>query len=218
MPVQHVRLRGRNRGKIRIGSGAFTSGTGNSFGGNQPYIDWNTQATVDINDKVAGRVLNTKNGEFFSVPNTDHELSQMGTAAVVTTNSGLVVRAPKDLVVHGVYAVTGVAPANTPILIDVKQVATPTAAGTSIFAGTANRVSIGTATDNASSVGTANIPLANALWKKGTFLRVEIPQVGSAPTGSYVTVTIQADLPLYDSLQNWETGEGATVANPWFTA
>lgn len=245
-----VYLRGRARRKVRIGKdipanppygGTGTPGnystSSNANQATSPYVDFYQPGLVDLDDKQAARYLNQKWGDFWTVPHFEFNIKQYGTAAVSTTNSGLVLRAPKDLVVSDVTVTTGVAPANGTITVDIKQVASPTAsAGSSIFAsgsapaivpgsvvsyvgGTASIPPSGTA--NAAAGGTS---LLNCNWAQGTFLRVEISGVGSAPTGNNINVRIGGSLPFYHTAQSWEVGDGAFLDsnppptnNPFFT-
>lgn len=186
--AHYVNIRGKSRTKKKVD--------------NTQKVSFTTQATVNLDDKVANRILNTKYGDFYSVPNFNFQITQQGTAVVAGTASGLVLRAPKDLIVKGVYVTTAVAPATNPIIVDVKKtsgtaVGVTAAAGTSIFAGTANRPTIGTAAFAGSSVGTAAFGAGTTYvnWRSGEFLRVELPQVGSAPTGDRVTVYLDTALP-----------------------
>ena len=249
-----IPLRGKARRKIRVGKDYPGSPGGNAnLGGvptgqnTAPYIDFYTQNSVDIDDKVANRYLVQKNGDFFSVPHSEFNLKQSGTAAVVTTNSGMVLRAPKDLIIRDVGIIAGLAPAGSAITVDIKVVPNPTSAsGTSIFAGgVAGTPTLAVGSDwNFYNGATAAIfnPSAARLgvtattttsgsaaygsaffWAAGSFLRVEIPTVGSAPTGNNISVRIGAGIPWQDSVQQWEAGEGAFVdpsppptSNPYF--
>ena len=217
--MQQVPVRGRARRKIRIGK-AQTGGTGNAVqptGHADDFVDFYSQAVIDIDDKIANRYLNQKYGNFWTVPHFEFRLQQFGTAVVGTANSGLVLRAPKDLVVHDVTAMTGATPGSTSINFDVKLVASPTAAGTSIFTG-GSAPSIGTAVGSDFSYVSGTAAISNYYWAAGTFLRVEVSQVGSGSgnvTGKDLSVRIGATLPLLSSSQSWELGGGASSANPY---
>lgn len=186
--AHYVTLRGKSRNKKKVDS--------------TQHVSFTSEAIVNLDDAATKRLLDTKHGDVYSVPNFDFQITQQGTAAVAGTASGLVFRAPKDLIVKGVYVTTAIAPATNSIIVDVKKtsgtaVGVTAAAGTSIFAGTANRPSIGTAQFSGSSVGTAAFGAGTTYiaWNAGEYLRVELPQVGSAPTGNRVTVYLDTQLP-----------------------
>lgn len=187
--AHYVRIRGKSHRRLKVN--------------NNTKVSFKDEATVNLDDTKTQRYLHNVWGDFYSVPNYEMQLTQLGTATVATTASGLVLRAPKDLVVRGVVVTSAVAPLTNPIIVDVKKVpagSATTDSGTatvSIFAGTANRPSIATAAFAGSSVGTAAFGAGTSYvnWAKGSYLRIEIPQVGSAPTGDRVTVQILADLP-----------------------
>lgn len=178
-----VRLRGRNRTPIKVSR--------------TQKVNYTTEATVDIDDASTRRYINShNNGDFWSVPNYDMQLTQMGTAATAAADSGLVLRAPKDLVIKGVYATTAVAPGSQALIVDVKRAGTATGTGTSIFENAGARPSIA-ATEDMSTGGTSFVSgAATALWSQGEYMRVEVAQVGSSPTGKDVTVHVVADLPI----------------------
>lgn len=234
-----VYLRGRSRRKIRLGKDVPANppfgGTGtpgnystNSNAGlaNAPYVDFYQSQLVDLDDKQADRYLNQKWGRFWTVPHFEFNVKQYGTAATGSATLGMILRAPKDLVVRDVTVTTAVAPATNPIKIDIKNVPNPTfVGGTSIFAA-GSAPQIGTGSDYAYVYGTASIPPAGTAnvggntvnWPQGSFLRVEIQGVGAAPTGSNINVRIGGSLPLLDTNASWEVGDGASSSNPFFSA
>lgn len=180
--AHNVRLRGKNRTKIKVSPTL--------------RVNRSTEATVDIDDAATRRYLNDHKGHFWSVPNYDIQITQLGTAVVATTNSGLVLRAPKDLVIKSVKAWSAVAPATNPIIVDVKRAGTALGTGTTIFNNAGARPTIATA-DTVSAGGSVFVSGAGtALWSSGEYMRIEVAQVGSAPTGKDITVQIVADLPL----------------------
>lgn len=183
--AHNVRLRGRNRIKEKISTNVKISNK--------------VQGTADLDDAASRRYINSHKGGFWSVPNTDVQITQMGTAAVATTASGLVLRAHRDLWIRSVSAWSAVNPATSAIIVDCKLAGTATGTGTSIFLNAGARPTIAIATDSIANVGgTASFAgsAAYVLWPKGTFLRVEVAQVGAAPTGKDVTVQVETQLPI----------------------
>jgi len=238
--AHQIHIRGRARRKIRVGKDISgfggISGTAAGQQGTIAFTDFYTSTMIDIDDKVADRFLNQKYGDFWSVPHFEFNLNQYGTAATGSAGLGLILRAPKDLVVRDVNITTGVSPgAGGTIVVDIKQVPTPTAAGTSIFVaasaqpkiipGSVSNFVSGTASIFSTAIagGSANGG-SSFFWGSGVFLRAEIQGVGVSPTGKNIGIRIGASLPWVDTNQAWEVGEGAFVdsqppptSNPFFT-
>lgn len=180
--AHYIRLRGKNRTKIKVSPNL--------------KVNRSTEAVVDIDNAATRRYINDHKGHFWSVPNYDIQITQQGTAVVATTNSGLVLRAPKDLVIKSVTAWSAVAPATNPIIVDVKRAGTALGTGTTIFNNAGARPTIATAAVESTGGTSFTSGASTALWSNGEYMRIEVAQVGSAPTGKDVTVQIVADLPI----------------------
>lgn len=169
----YVRLRGLSRRPFRVS---------NSSSSSDVKIKYDSIETVDIDDMQSLRHLrNSGEGRYITASDNYFNLSIPGEVSTSGTASGLVLRAPRDLVVKNVDFMA--ASNSGTVQFDVKVCATPNAAGTSIF-GTA-LPTIGTGSYTASG------SVAESTWPKGEYLRVEVPAVGGTATN--VSVTINSD-------------------------
>jgi len=177
----YVRLRGLSRRPFRV------SDT-NSV--NDVKVRYSDIVTVDIDDQQTLRHLrNSGEGRFITASDNYFNLSQPGDfSATSGTASGLVVRAPRDLVIKGVDVAVG-ANGGT-VQYDVKYMTAaegPNAAGISIFGTvTADRPTIG-AGEFAASSGS----VTNTTWGKGDYLRVEVAAISG--TASNASISIRSD-------------------------
>lgn len=176
----YVRLRGLSRRPFRVS---------NSSSSSDVKIKYDSIETVDIDDQQTLRHLrNSGEGRYITASDNYFNLSIPGNLATSGTASGLVIRAPRDLVIKGVDAMVG-ANGGT-VQFDVKYCTPaqgPNAAGTSIFGTvTADRPTIGTGSfaDSSGSV-------TNTTWAKGGYLRVEVAAVSG--TVSNASIVIRSD-------------------------
>lgn len=172
----YVRLRGLSRRPFRVS---------NSSSSSDVKVKYDSIVTVDLDDQQTLRHLrNSGEGRYITASDNYFNLSVPGTVAVAGTASGLVIRAPRDLVVKSVDAMVG---SNSgTVQFDVKRCATPNAAGTSIF---------GTVTASLPTIGTGSFAdtsgsVVNSTWAKGEYLRIEVLAVDGATDAS---VVINAD-------------------------
>lgn len=176
----YVRLRGLSRRPFRVS---------NSSSSSDVKIKYDSIETVDVDDMQTLRHLrNSGEGRYITASDNYFNLSARGNLATSGTASGLVVRAPRDLVIKGVDATVG-ANGGT-VQFDVKYCTAaqgPNGAGTSIFGTvTADRPTIGTGSfaDSSGSV-------TNTAWAKGGYLRVEVAAISG--TVSNASITIRSD-------------------------
>lgn len=172
----YVRLRGLSRRPFRVDE--------------THKLKYDNIVTVDLDDQKTLRCLRTYGeGRYITASDNYFNLSQRGNITATSgTASGLVVRAPRDLVIKGVDAAVG-ANGGT-VQFDVKYCTAaqgPNAAGTSIFGTvTADRPTIGTGSFADSSNG-----VTNTTWAKGGYLRVEVAAISGTATNA--AITIRAD-------------------------
>jgi hypothetical protein len=173
----YVRLRGLSRRPFRVSNSSSSSDVKISYGSIE---------TVDIDDMQTLRHLrNSGEGRYITASDNYFELAIPGTIATSGTASGVVVRAPRDLVIKGVDAAVGTNGGT--VQFDVKYCTTaegPNAAGTSIFGTvTADRPTIGTGSFADSSNG-----VTNTTWAKGGYLRVEVAAVAGTATNASIII------------------------------
>lgn len=171
----YVRLRGLSRRPFRVDE--------------TQKLKYDNIATVDLDNQKTLRCLRTYGeGRYITASDNYFNVSIPGTVATSGTASGVVVRAPRDLVIKGVDA--AVASNGGTVQFDVKYCTAaqgPNAAGTSIFGTvTADRPTIGTGSFADSSNG-----VTNTTWAKGGYLRVEVAAV--AGTATNASIVIRAD-------------------------
>lgn len=158
-------------------------------------VGLNTSALVDLDNQQDQRILYTKNGTFYSPSEFALSVFRAGNAALVTTASGLVLRAHKDLTITHVQATVGTAPASTSLIVDVHKVAAngqATDAGTTIFTTQSRRPTIAAAGTTSALDATNGVPQVTS-WLKGEFLRVEIDQLGTGTVGADLRVLVYAE-------------------------
>jgi hypothetical protein len=174
----YVRLRGLSRRPFRVVNGQ-TSAEGK--------ISYSTIQTVDLDDmKTLRRLRTSGEGRYITASDNYFNLSQQGNITATSgTASGLVVRAPRDLVIKGIDVTVGSSTGTA--LFDVKYcagTAGPNAAGTSIFGTvTANQPLLGSGT-----VATSSGSVVNTAWPKGSYLRVELSAVSGTATNAMITI------------------------------
>lgn len=170
----YVRLRGLSRRPFRVS---------NSSSSSDVKIEYSSIQTVDIDDQQTLRHLrNSGEGRYITASDNYFEVGKpsMGATAVAnSTNSGMVIRAPRDLVIKGIDVFAG---SNTGTAqYDVKYctaAAGPGDAGTSIFGTvTANRPLLGSGT-----VGSSSGSVVNTSWPKDSYLRVELAAISGTVT------------------------------------
>jgi hypothetical protein len=177
----YVRLRGLSRRPFRVVNG-LTSAEGK--------ISYNTIQTVDLDDmKTLRRLRTSGEGRYITASDNYFNLSQQGNITATSgTASGLVVRAPRDLVIKGIDVSLGTNSGT--VQYDVKYCTAaqgPNAAGTSIFGTvTADRPTIGTGSFADSSNG-----VTNTTWSEGNYLRVEVAAISGTATNA--AIVIRAD-------------------------
>ena len=174
----YVRLRGLSRRPFRVS---------NSNSSSDVKIKYDSIETVDIDDQHTLRHLrNYGEGRYITASDNYFNLSQQGNVTATSgTASGLVVRAPRDLVVKGVDVT--LATNGGTVQYDVKYCTAaqgPNAAGTSIFGTvTADRPTVGTGSFADSSNG-----VTNTTWAKGGYLRVEVAAISGTATNAEITI------------------------------
>ena len=167
----YVRLRGLSRRPFRVSA--------------TQKINYSTIQTVDLDDLQTLRYIRTSGeGRYITASDNYFNLS-IPAVATSGTASGVVVRAPKDLVIKGVDVTVGSSTGTA--LFDVKYCAGttgPNAAGTSVFGGTnGTALLLGTGT-----VAVSNSNVVNTTWSKGDYLRVEVPAVSGTATNAMITI------------------------------
>ena len=176
----YVRLRGLSRRPFRVS---------NSSSSSDVKIEYSSIQTVDIDDQQTLRHLRTS-GESRYITASDNyfNLSLNPGTATSGTASGVVVRAPRDLVIKGVDVTAGESTGT--VLFDVKYCTLaqgPNAAGVSIYGTvTANRPLLGSGT-----VATSGGSVVNTTWSKGGYLRVEVVAISGTATNA--AISIRAD-------------------------
>ena len=171
----YVRLRGLSRRPFRVSE--------------TQKLKYDTIQTVNLDDQKTLRHIRSQGeGRYITASDNYFNLFSAGGTATTGTASGLVVRAPRDLVVKGVDVTVGTNGGTAQF--DVKYCTAaegPVAAGTSIF---------GTVTANYPTLGTGVLAdssgsVVNSSWPKGSYLRVELSAVSG--TVSNAMITIRAD-------------------------
>lgn len=153
-----------------------------------------TPVLVDLDDGDTRRRLQNQRARWVVLPDINTSLQKAGTVATVTTASGMVFRAPRDMTVWGVAATVGTAPTDADFIVDVHKVdagGEATDAGTTIFTTQANRPTIAATETSSPFPGTsgAGVPDVQEV-NEGDLLRVEVDQVGSGTAGSDLVVQI----------------------------
>lgn len=172
----YVRLRGLSRRPFRVSE--------------TEKIKYDNIVTVDLDDqKTLRHIRSSGEGRYITASDNYFNLSSRGNGTATSgTASGLVVRAPRDLVIKGIDVTLGANGGTAQY--DVKYCTAaegPNAAGTSIFGTvTANRPTLGTGVVAASSGS-----VVNTTWPKGSYLRIEL--VALSGTASNAAFTIRAD-------------------------
>ena len=174
--AQEVNVRGIARVPFGAGSASTTTVSGSAV------------ATLDLDNGQTRRALQNERARFVVLPDLYPVMQVSGAVATSGTASGLVVRAPRDLVIKGIDVAVG-ANGGT-VQYDVKYMTAaegPNAAGTSIFGTvTADRPTIGTGEFAASSGS-----VTNTAWGKGDYLRVEVAAISG--TASNASISIRSD-------------------------
>ena len=176
----YVRLRGLSRRPFRLINGVSST---------EEKLSYSTIQTVDIDDqKTLRRLRNSGEGRYITASDNYFNLSSNPGTATSGTASGVVVRAPRDLIIKGVDITVGASSGT--VLFDVKYCTSaqgPNAAGVSIYGTvTANRPLLGSGT-----VATSGGSVVNTTWAKGGYLRVEVAAISGTATNA--AISIRAD-------------------------
>jgi hypothetical protein len=154
----YVRLRGISRRPFRVDE--------------THKLDFNTIQTVDIDNYLTQRCIRTYGeGRYITVSNNDFDVSLgSGTVAVSgTTDLGVVIRAPRDLVIKEVTAFANSNSGSASVDLELIEADPAAGAGTSIYADLADMPLFDTG-DVVTTPGSAT----TTAWGEGEYLRVSM--------------------------------------------
>lgn len=149
---------------------------------------------VDLDNGKVRQTLSGSRNRWVVLQDKSINLFKAGTLSTVSTASGLVFVAPRDLNLTKVIASVGTAPVGgAGVTVDVHLIAAggaTTDAGTTVFTTQARRpvVAAGSTVSDVDSA-TVGVPEVTEV-PKGSILRVEIDGVGSGTAGSDLSVQI----------------------------